>query len=75
MNDVEATNTVLAAVQEINQLRADQQRLQAEMAVLVEALEIIAGQRQCLDNTMSNQAVASWALANTSTAKTKGKAP
>ena len=41
----------------------EHERLQAKVARLVEALEIIAGERQCIDSLMSNADVACAALA------------
>ena len=38
-------------------------RLREEKALLVEALEIIAGKRQCADNLMGNREIARAALA------------
>ncbi len=48
---------------ENERLRAGLAKGDAERAVLVEALEIIAGERQCLDNLMGNRDVAHAALA------------
>lgn len=46
----------------LSALAADRDRLAAENARLREALEIVAGKRQCLDNLMSNAEVARAAL-------------
>jgi hypothetical protein len=43
---------------------AEVERLTRERDVLKEALEIIAGKRQCLDNLMGNRDVAESALAS-----------
>ena len=42
---------------------AELRKLRAENARMREALEIIAGMRQCADNLMSSGDVARWALA------------
>jgi hypothetical protein len=41
---------------------ADRDRLRAALAVAVQALEIIVGERQCLDNLMGNRDVGFAAL-------------
>lgn len=68
----EAGEARIAAEAENRELRAELERREAgsvrdaeRIAQLREALEIIAGKRQCIDNLMGNADIAEWALKHT----------
>lgn len=58
----DARNGAVAASECAGRMMEERDAAQAEAARLREALEMIAGRRQCIDNLLSNSAIAQIAL-------------